>query len=155
MGWSGPYIPQYPDAKTESDKTVLALALGGIQAVHFDNLGEGRFYGDSSLDSALTTTVKGGRILGMSRIAQGVPLRPWWALSGNNITRQRHYRRWLQCNLQTPLEKPYERGDVSSDELVEHVTRDPRTDHHRRSHDPRRARPSRQTITRTAEARQF
>jgi hypothetical protein len=123
--WGGP-VPtfQYPDARTESDKTVLALALGGIQAVHFDNLGEGWFYGDSSLDSALTTTVKGGRILGVSRIAEGVPLRPWWALSGNNISPGKDaYRRWLPCNLVTALEKPHERGDVSSDELVDHVTR--------------------------------
>jgi hypothetical protein len=113
---------QYPEDKTESEKVMISLALGGVQAVHFDNLTEGQFYGNSSFDSALTCLVKGGRILGGHQNAD-IPLRPWWVLSGNNLSPGKDaYRRWLPCNLVTDLERPHERKDVSSDELRTHVT---------------------------------
>jgi hypothetical protein len=113
---------QYPEEKTESEKVMVSLALGGVQAVHFDNLAEGDFYGNSSFDSALTCLVKGGRILG-GNVDANVPLRPWWVLSGNNLAPGREaYRRWLPCNLVTALEAPHERRDVSSDELRTYVT---------------------------------
>jgi hypothetical protein len=112
---------QYPADKTEADKLMISLALGGVQAVHLDNLTEGQFYGNSSLDSALTCMVKGGRILGRNEDVS-LPLRPWWVLSGNNLSPGKEaYRRWLPCNLVTLLERPHERLDVSSDELRAYV----------------------------------
>ena len=111
IAWGGP-VPcsQYPENKEEADKAVLAIALGGIAAVHFDNIEEGNQYGNGAMDSALTLTVKGGRMLGQNRWVEGVPLRPCWFLSGNNISPARDaFRRWLICNLMTDLENPHER----------------------------------------------
>jgi hypothetical protein len=117
--WGGD-IPamDYPDDPKEASKVVLAIALDGIQAVHFDNLTDGSSYGGSALDSALTKSVAEGRILGVSRMAKGVPLRPCWKLSGNNITPEKDaYRRWLPCNLKTQLESPHERDDCEIKDL--------------------------------------
>jgi hypothetical protein len=112
----------YPVDQAEADKVVLALALGGIQAVHFDNLEEGQFYGGSALDSALTTTSKGGRVLGLSKMVEGVPLRPCWCLSGNNISPGKDaFRRWIPCNLRTDLERPHERADLDVKDFKSHV----------------------------------
>jgi hypothetical protein len=112
----------YPRDTIEADKVKLALALNGIQAVHLDNLDEGSTYGNSGLDSALTSTVVGGRVLGESREVEGIPLRPWCSLSGNNLSSAKDaYRRWLPCHLVSPLERPYEREGVSSAELLEYV----------------------------------
>jgi hypothetical protein len=121
--WGGP-VPTvaYPVDPAEADKVVLALALGGVQAVHFDNLEEGQFYGGSALDSALTTTLKGGRLLGLSRWVDGVPLRPCWCLSGNNISPGKDaFRRWLPCNLRTELERPHERPDLDVKDFRSYV----------------------------------
>jgi putative DNA primase/helicase len=120
--WGGP-VPTvcYPDNKEEADKVALSLALGGVQAVHFDNLAEGQFYGGSAIDSALTTTIRGGRLLGQSRFINGVPLRPWWSLSGNNVSPHKDaYRRWIPSCLRTELETPYERNDLEIADLKRH-----------------------------------
>ncbi len=122
--WGGP-VPtvSYPANAEEADKVVLSLALGGVQAVHFDNLTEGQFYGGSAIDSALTTTVKGGRLLGQSKFINGIPLRPWWGLSGNNISPGKDAnRRWIPVGLRTELEIPYERDDVTIKDLKAHFT---------------------------------
>lgn len=120
--WGGP-VPcsQYPKDQEEADKATLALALGGIAAVHFDNLEEGSLYGNGAMDSALTLTVRGGRLLGQNRWVKDVPLRPCWFLSGNNISPGKDaFRRWLPCNLKTDLENPHERKcEVSN--LMIHV----------------------------------
>ena len=120
--WGGP-VPtvSYPANPEEADKVALSLALGGVQAVHFDNLAEGQFYGGSAIDSALTTTINGGRFLGQSRFINGVPLRPWWSLSGNNISPGRDaHRRWIPVGLRTELETPYERDDLEIADLKGH-----------------------------------
>ena len=120
--WGGP-VPTvcYPDNKEEADKIALSLALGGVQAVHFDNLAEGQFYGGSAIDSAITTTIRGGRLLGQSRWINGVPLRPWWSLSGNNLSPHKDaYRRWIPVCLRTELETPYERNDLMIQDLKGH-----------------------------------
>jgi putative DNA primase/helicase len=124
--WGGP-IPTvgYPTDPHEADKVVLALALGGVQAVHFDNLEEGQFYGGSAIDSALTTTTRGGRVLGLSKMVEGVPLRPCWCLSGNNLSPGGDaFRRWIPCNLRTDLERPHERDDLETRDLKADVARD-------------------------------
>ena len=43
-----------------------------------------------------------------------VPLRPVWMLSGNNVSPYKDaYRRWVPCRLNTPLESPHERNDLT------------------------------------------
>jgi hypothetical protein len=123
LAWGAP-VPTYtyPPDSTEAEKLSLSLALGGIPAVHLDNIPDGSAYGGAALDSALTCLSKGGRILGVSRCAEGIPLRPWWALSGNNIhPRDASYRRWLVCNLCTELERPHEREDIKDKKILKYV----------------------------------
>jgi hypothetical protein len=43
----------YPMDPIEADKVKLSLALSGVQAVHFDNLPEGGFFGNSALDTGV------------------------------------------------------------------------------------------------------
>lgn len=112
----------YPIDPVEAGKIKLSLALSGIAAVHFDNLPEGGFYGSSELDSALTSTMVEGRILGQSRESGAVPLRPCWFLTGNNISPWKDaYRRWLPCNLKTDMENPHERENVTEKNLRQYV----------------------------------
>jgi putative DNA primase/helicase len=112
----------YPEDNTEAVKVRLSLALCGVTAVHFDNLEEGSSYGGSAIDSALTTCVAGGRPLGRSEDVNGVPLRPCWFLSGNQVTPFKDaYRRWLPLNLRTQLETPEERDDLEEKNLLAHV----------------------------------
>jgi len=112
----------YPLDPAEAGKVKLSLALSGIAAVHFDNLPEGGFYGSSDLDSALTSTVVEGRILGQSKESGSVPLRPCWYLTGNNISPGRDaFRRWIPSNLKTDLENPHERSDVEEKDLRRYV----------------------------------
>jgi len=112
----------YPEDVIEAAKIKLSLALAGIAAVHFDNLGEGGRYGSSELDSALTSTIVEGRILGASKESGPVPLRPVWMLSGNNISPSKDaYRRWLPCNLRSKLKDPHERDDLHEIDLKGYV----------------------------------
>ncbi len=112
----------YPFDPKEMAKVKLSLALAGVSAVHFDNLPEGGWYGGGELDSALTSMMVEGRILGASRESGAVPLRPAWFLSGNNISPGKDsYRRWLPCNLATELESPHERDDIQVSNLRQYV----------------------------------
>jgi primase-polymerase (primpol)-like protein len=112
----------YPDEVVEAAKVKLSIGLAALAAVHFDNLERGDLYGNKELDSALTSTVTTGRLLGLSREAGPVPLRPVWFLSGNNISPAKDaYRQWLPCNLVTELEAPYERRDIEVSDLRRHV----------------------------------
>ena len=62
------------------------------------------------MDSAITCTSKGGRLLGSNRMITGIPLRLNWFASGNNISPGKDaFRRWIPCNLVTELENPHER----------------------------------------------
>jgi len=112
----------YPHGPTEAAKVKLSLALAAVPMVHFDNLLEGGVYGNSELDSAITSTIVEGRILGYTRESGAVPLRPCWFLSGNNISPGKDaFRRWIPCNLKTELEHPHEREDLKEDDLKRHV----------------------------------
>jgi hypothetical protein len=120
---SGAPVPamDYPTSKEEASKTVLAIALGGLGAIHFDNLEDGQGYGNGPLDSALTKTVAEGRILGLSKMAGKIPLRCCWTLSGNNLSPTTDaFRRWLPCNLITKEEFPHERTDCEIENLQKH-----------------------------------
>ena len=112
----------YPIDPNEAEKIKLALALAAVPIVHFDNLIEGGYYGGGVMDSALTSTVTSGRILGQSRDSGDVPLRPVWMISGNNVSPMGDAdRRWLPCNLVTSLDRPHERDDIQTADLREHV----------------------------------
>ena len=112
----------YPIDPNEADKVKLALAFAAVPVVHFDNLPEGGFYGGSTIDSALTSTVTSGRILGQSRDSGNVPIRPVWTLSGNNVSPTGDAdRRWLPIDLVTNEENPHERSDIEQKDLRGYV----------------------------------
>jgi hypothetical protein len=112
----------YPVDPIEAAKIKLSLALSGLVAVHFDNVPEGGFYGNAELDSAVTSTMVEGRILGRSQESGPVPLRPCWFLTGNNISPGKDaFRRWLPSNLRTELENPHERSDVGERDLRQYI----------------------------------
>jgi hypothetical protein len=112
----------YPMDPNEADKVKLALALAAVPMVHFDNLPEGGFYGGSTIDSALTSTITSGRILGLSRDSGNVPIRPVWTLSGNNVSPTGDAdRRWLPVDLVTNEENPHERSDIEHKDLRGYV----------------------------------
>ena len=71
-----------PKSDEEWDKQILSLLLAGRAVIIFDNV-EGRFYAPA-LASALTSTHKGGRLLGRS-IDVSVPQRSTWIATGINI----------------------------------------------------------------------
>jgi hypothetical protein len=112
----------YPYDAAEANKVKVAIALESIPAVHFDNLEEGSTYGNPALDSAITSTIVQDRILGTSKTTGRLALRPCWWLSGNNnVPAKDAYRRWLPCNISTPLERPEEREDIKVRDLRAHV----------------------------------
>lgn len=112
----------YPDNKEEAAKVKTSIALSGRPLVHFDNLDEGSFYGNSALDSALTSNEVNDRILGQSKETGALPLRVSWFLSGNNVSPGKDaHRRWLPCNLLSQLERPEEREDIEQKDLRSHV----------------------------------
>jgi hypothetical protein len=114
----------YPDDAAEATKVKTAIALGGDPVVHFDNLAEGSTYGNSALDGALTARSTNDRLLG-SNSRPILPLRTSWFLSGNNLAPASDaYRRWLVCNLVTPLEHPEDRTDLARRDLRRDVSRD-------------------------------
>jgi hypothetical protein len=120
-GHDAPTRP-YPRDEEEGRKVKLSLALSGTSCVHFDNLRQGGYYGDSSLDSALTSRTVEDRLMGVQRDSGPVALRPVWFLTGNNVGPGNDaYRRWLPCNLETEFERPQERTDIRIADLRSHV----------------------------------
>jgi bifunctional DNA primase/polymerase-like protein len=116
----------YPRDPVEAAKVKLSIALAAKSAVHFDNLEQGSLYGSTELDSALTSPIAEGRVLGQSHESGPVPLTPVWFLSGNNIAAGWDApRRWLPCRLVTNLETPWLRADIQITDLRAHT-------HHRR-----------------------
>jgi hypothetical protein len=112
----------YPRDDAEAEKVKLALALSGKAIVHWDNIDNGGQYGGSAIDSALTSTVVSGRVLGTSRQADDVPIRVVHLASGNNISPCADaHRRWIPCNLNTDLERPECRMDIRIPNLEKHV----------------------------------
>lgn len=124
IGATGRVVPTstYPEDKQEAAKVKGAVALAALLIVHFDNLEEGSFYGNSAMDSAITSRVVNERILGSSRYTGELALRTTWFLSGNNVAPGKDaYRRWLPCNLVSDLEHPEEREDIAIPDLHAHV----------------------------------
>jgi hypothetical protein len=112
---TGREIPtsNYPDDPTEAAKVRVATAIEGCTLKHLDNVENGGTYGNSALDSALTTTTVNDRILGQSRNTGPLCSLTLWFLSGNGITPSKDaFRRWLPLPLRTDLERPEERRDI-------------------------------------------
>lgn len=112
----------YPGDKEEAAKVKLSIARGGYSLIHFDNVEEGTSYGNSALDSSITSMVVNDRVLGTSEHTGDLKLRPAWFLSGNNVSPGKDaHRRWLPCNLFTELERPEERRDIEVKDLRSHI----------------------------------
>ena len=87
-----------------------------------DNLEEGSTYGNGPLDSTITEPIVKDRILGVSKMLEDVKLLPTWFLTGNNISPGKDaHRRWLCCNIVTPLEHPEEREDLEIENIINYI----------------------------------
>jgi hypothetical protein len=112
----------FPTGREESSKVVTSIALGAQPLTHFDNIEEGRSFGNGPLDSALTSRFINDRILGVSRFTGEIALRCVWFVSGNNITPAGDApRRWVPIFLASELERPFEREDIIVKDLRAHV----------------------------------
>lgn len=110
----------YPEDDDELSKIIGGYAQAGARVVYFDNVK--REFGSSILDMAITCegTIQ-VRILG----ATGQPSYPWRAVifaSGNNFdARGDILGRILAPRLETPLDNPELRSDVTYPDLRAHV----------------------------------
>jgi hypothetical protein len=112
-------VATYTSDEDELRKRITSLALAGDRLVLFDNL-EGRF-GNATLDAALTATSWEDRILGVNRIARA-PLFVTWYATGNNVALGADTaRRVCHVRLESPDEKPEERGGFAHPDLLAHV----------------------------------
>jgi hypothetical protein len=112
-------VATYTGDEDELRKRITALALAGDRLVLFDNL-EGRF-GNATLDAALTATSWEDRILGVNRIARA-PLFVTWYATGNNVAVGADTaRRVCHVRLESPEERPEERGGFQYPDLLAHV----------------------------------
>jgi hypothetical protein len=112
-------VATYTSDEDELRKRITALAMAGDRLVLFDNL-EGRF-GNAVLDAALTATSWEDRILGVNRIARA-PLFVTWYATGNNVAVHADTsRRVCHIRLESPLERPEERGHFRHPDLLGYV----------------------------------
>ena len=101
----------------EVRKTITSVALEGLAAVLWDNVGDA--LGCASLDAALTGTTWTDRILGSNATTGVLPLMTVWAATGNNLVLGADTsRRVLYCRIETDQENPEERQGFRHDNLV-------------------------------------
>ncbi len=118
---TGHGIARMSQAKDDDEerKRMLSIALSGDAIVVIDNID--RPLGGAALDAALTGTEWRDRKLGGNEMA-GAPLLAVWFATGNNVVVQRDtLRRVLPIRIETPLEKPEERGGFRHDPLLPYV----------------------------------
>jgi hypothetical protein len=112
-------IATYTSDEDELRKRITSLVLAGDRMVLFDNL-DGKF-GNAVLDAALTGTAWKDRMLGVNRMVQA-PLHMTWYATGNNVAiASDTARRVLHLRLESPLERPEERGGFTYPNLLEWV----------------------------------
>jgi hypothetical protein len=116
-------IISYPvnpkDCEEELRKKITTFLLYGDRIALFDNL-TGAF-GDGTLDRALTGTEWQDRILGGNRQFRG-PLTVTFYGTGNNVLiRADTARRICHIRLESPHERPEERGDMTRPHLIKWV----------------------------------
>jgi hypothetical protein len=112
-------VATYTSDEDELRKRITSLALAGDRLVLFDNL-EGRF-GNATLDAALTAASWEDRVLGVNRMARA-PLFVTWYATGNNVAVGADTaRRVCHVRLESPEERPEERGDFAHADLLAFV----------------------------------
>jgi hypothetical protein len=112
-------VATYTSDEDELRKRITSLALAGDRQVLFDNL-EGRF-GNATLDAALTAPSWEDRVLGVNRMMRA-PLFVTWYATGNNVAVGADTaRRVCHVRLESPEERPEERGDFAHPDLLAHV----------------------------------
>ena len=112
----------YPEDPAEMGKIITSVALAGYPVVLLDNVPNGSKFGNAELDRALTSTLVDGRELGKSRMVGMLDLSSVWLLTGNNVSPTGDsFRRWLPSRIESPLERPDRRGDLTIPDLPEYV----------------------------------
>jgi hypothetical protein len=115
----------YPTGRDRADemrKVITALAVAGERLVLLDNLPT--FFGDCSLDAALTATEWSDRILGHTQTVRVPLLMTWWA-TGNNVTTEGDTsRRVLPIRLLSADEHPEQREGFRHPDLLAWVRRE-------------------------------
>lgn len=111
----------YPTADDELRKVLACVALEGLPAALFDNLGPADALGGSALDAASTSEVWTDRILGRSETFE-LPWRTVLVATGNNCEIQGDIsRRLIVCRLKPDTEFPEERDGFDFPDLPAHV----------------------------------
>lgn len=95
----------------EDRKRITALALAGDRFVNIDNVAKP--LGNGALDLALTTTEWSDRRLGKNENIREPLFVVWWATGNNIVYAGDIVRRTAHIRLESPMEKPEERGDFS------------------------------------------
>ncbi len=108
-----------PASDDEARKRITTLAITGRPAVLIDNVAG--VFGSPAMDSALTATSWGDRILGVNKDVQ-LPLKVVWNLTANNlIVGGDTGRRICPIRLESKDERPEERTGFKHPELLAHV----------------------------------
>jgi len=112
-------VTSCPESDAEWRKRITSIAMAGEPTVLIDNIaGE---LASPSLDAALTSTTWSDRLLGVNKTIS-VPLRVTFYANGNNVTPHRDtLRRVNYYRLESPVERPEERGEFKYPNLVAHV----------------------------------
>lgn len=101
----------------EVRKTITSVALEGLAAVLWDNVGD--VLGSPSLDAGLTGTSWTDRILGTNSTTGVLPLTTVWCATGNNMVLGADTaRRVLYCRLETDMDNPEERQGFRHENLI-------------------------------------
>jgi integrase len=109
-------VCDYTNDREELRMRITSLAVQGDRLVLFDNL-DGPF-GNGTLDAALTGSSWQDRLLGTNTTVRA-PLFVTWYATGNNVTVGADTaRRVCHIRLESPLERPEERGDFRHPELL-------------------------------------
>jgi hypothetical protein len=114
-------LSTWDDDEVEMKKFATAAALGGDVLIVFDNV-DTRL-GGATLNKLLTKPHHEGRVLGYSLNYKG-PLYAVWVATGINMTyRSETRRRTLPCRLESPEERPEQRGGFKYPNLLRHIER--------------------------------
>jgi hypothetical protein len=112
-------VTSYTGDREEMRKKVTSLAVEGERLVLLDNLAGA--VGHDVLDMALTADRWKDRLLGTNRVYDG-PLHVCWYGTGNNVQLQADTaRRVCHVRLETPDERPEDKGGFRHPKLRRHV----------------------------------
>jgi hypothetical protein len=111
-----------PSDEDEVRKLITAMVMAGGPLVLFDDFNLPALK-SPSLDAVLTGTTWKGRILGLSKMTDDLPLLMTWIIAGNNITvEDQMARRVVPCRLESKTPEPEKRNDFHIDgDLLDYV----------------------------------